>query len=46
MDEAKKSTKSGSLKEVSMVLLNNLLSLPFAIILILLFGEWHYVIHA
>lgn len=46
MDEAKKSTKSGSLKELSMVLLNNLLSLPFAITLILLSGEWHYVIHA
>ncbi|KAK2440767.1 golgi nucleotide sugar transporter [Trifolium repens] len=46
MDEAKKSTKSGSLNEVSMVLLNNLLSLPFAIIMIFLFGEWDYVIHA
>ncbi|XP_057433133.1 GDP-mannose transporter GONST2-like isoform X2 [Lotus japonicus] len=46
MDEAKKSTKSGSLNEVSMVLLNNLLSLPFAIILIFLFREWDYVIHA
>ncbi|CAL0301702.1 unnamed protein product [Lupinus luteus] len=46
MDEAKKSTKSGSLNEVSMVLLNNLLSLPFAIILILIFREWDYVIHA
>ncbi|OIV95559.1 hypothetical protein TanjilG_02914 [Lupinus angustifolius] len=46
MDEAKKSTKSGSLNEVSMVLLNNLLSLPFAIILILIFGEWDYVTHA
>ncbi|KAJ1441866.1 Sugar phosphate transporter domain [Sesbania bispinosa] len=46
MDEAKKSTKSGSLNEVSMVLLNNLLSLPFAIILIFLFGEWDYVMHA
>ncbi|KAF1891397.1 hypothetical protein Lal_00017029 [Lupinus albus] len=45
MDEAKKSTKSGSLNEVSMVLLNNLLSLPFAIILILIFGEWDYVTH-
>ncbi|XP_028771445.1 GDP-mannose transporter GONST2-like [Neltuma alba] len=45
MDEAKKSTKSGSLNEVSMVLLNNLLSLPFAIFLIFLFGEWDYVIH-
>ncbi|KAI5408763.1 GDP-mannose transporter gonst2, variant 3, partial [Lathyrus oleraceus] len=42
MDEAKKSTKSGSLNEVSMVLLNNLLSLPFAIIMIFLFGEWDY----
>lgn len=46
MDEAKKSTKSGSLNEVSMVLLNNLLSLPFAIIMIFIFGEWDYVIHA
>ncbi|KAL2332931.1 hypothetical protein Fmac_014144 [Flemingia macrophylla] len=46
MDEAKKTTKSRSLNEVSMVLLNNLLSLPFAIIMIFLFGEWHYVIHA
>ncbi|MED6221859.1 GDP-mannose transporter gonst2 [Stylosanthes scabra] len=46
MDEAKKSTKSGSLNEVSMVLLNNLLSLPFAILLILVFGELDYVIHA
>ncbi|KAF7816086.1 GDP-mannose transporter GONST2-like [Senna tora] len=45
MDEAKKSTKSGSLNEVSMVLLNNLLSLPFAIILIIIFGEWDYLIH-
>ena len=43
MDEAKKATRSGSLNEVSMVLLNNLLSLPFAIFLILLFGEWEYV---
>ncbi|KAB1228049.1 GDP-mannose transporter GONST2 [Morella rubra] len=46
MDEAKKSTKSGSLNEVSMVLLNNLLSLPFAIFLILLLHEWEYVINA
>ncbi|XP_075634603.1 GDP-mannose transporter GONST2-like isoform X1 [Castanea sativa] len=46
MDEAKKSTRSGSLNEVSMVLLNNLLSLPFAIFLIILFGEWEYVINA
>ncbi|KAE8039239.1 hypothetical protein FH972_011667 [Carpinus fangiana] len=45
MDEAKKSTRSGSLNEVSMVLLNNLLSLPFAIFLIILLGEWEYVIN-
>ncbi|KAM6565425.1 GDP-mannose transporter GONST2 [Cannabis sativa] len=45
MDEAKKATKSGSLNEVSMVLLNNLLSLPFAIVLILIFGEWEYVMN-
>ncbi|KAH1197063.1 GDP-mannose transporter GONST2 [Glycine max] len=43
MDEAKNATKSGSLNEVSMVLLNNSLSLPFAIILIFLFGEWDYL---
>ncbi|KAF6153530.1 hypothetical protein GIB67_027397 [Kingdonia uniflora] len=43
MDTAKQLTKSGSLNEVSMVLLNNALSLPFAIFLILLFGEWKYV---
>lgn len=44
MEKAKQSTKSGSLNEVSMVLLNNLLSLPFGIILIILLGEWRYVI--
>ncbi|AEE28103.2 golgi nucleotide sugar transporter 2 [Arabidopsis thaliana] len=44
MDKAKQSTKSGSLNEVSMVLLNNLLSIPFGIILIILLGEWRYVI--
>ncbi|PIA32130.1 hypothetical protein AQUCO_04500019v1 [Aquilegia coerulea] len=43
MDKAKQLTRSGSLNEVSMVLLNNALSLPFAIFLILLFGEWEYV---
>ncbi|KAF5205603.1 Gdp-mannose transporter like [Thalictrum thalictroides] len=43
MDKAKQLTRSGSLNEVSMVLLNNALSLPFAIFLILLFGEWKYV---
>ncbi|KAL1332587.1 hypothetical protein HN51_061370 [Arachis hypogaea] len=46
MDEAKKATKSGSLNEVSMVLLNNLLSLPLAMVLIFVFGELDYVIHA
>ncbi|XP_031484984.1 GDP-mannose transporter GONST2-like isoform X2 [Nymphaea colorata] len=43
MDVAKQATRSGSLNEVSMVLLNNLLSLPFAIFLIILFNEWEYV---
>ncbi|KAJ3681960.1 hypothetical protein LUZ60_014533 [Juncus effusus] len=43
MDTAKQCTASGSLNEVSMVLLNNSLSIPFAIILIFLFGEWEYV---
>ncbi|KAM7256869.1 hypothetical protein ACFE04_012610 [Oxalis oulophora] len=46
MDKAKKFTKSGSLNEISMVLLNNLLSLPFAIVLILIFNEWEYVMNA
>ncbi|KAI4305227.1 hypothetical protein L6164_028606 [Bauhinia variegata] len=46
MDEAKKSSISGTLNEVSMVLLNNLLSLPFAIFMIFLFGEWDYVTQA
>ncbi|KAF8010383.1 hypothetical protein BT93_J1114 [Corymbia citriodora subsp. variegata] len=45
MDKAKLLTRSGSLNEVSMVLLNNLLSLPFAIFLILLFGEWQYIVN-
>ncbi|CAN1808964.1 GDP-mannose transporter GONST2 [Linum perenne] len=44
MDKAKQTTKTGTLNEITMVLLNNLLSLPFAIILILLGGEWRYVI--
>ncbi|KAL2471001.1 GDP-mannose transporter GONST2 [Abeliophyllum distichum] len=46
MDKAKHLTKSGSLNEVSMVLLNNSLSLPFAICLICLFDEWDYIINA
>ncbi|XVF46695.1 hypothetical protein PTKIN_Ptkin03bG0048600 [Pterospermum kingtungense] len=45
MDRAKQTTNSGSLNEVSMVLLNNLLSLPFAIFLILILKEWEYVIN-
>jgi GDP-mannose transporter len=43
MDVAKQSTKSGSLNEVSMVLLNNALSIPLALILIVIFDEWQYV---
>ncbi|KAI4382427.1 hypothetical protein MLD38_008395 [Melastoma candidum] len=43
MDKAKQATRSGNLNEFSMVLLNNLLSLPFALFSILLFGEWEYV---
>ncbi|KAM0040871.1 putative sugar phosphate transporter domain-containing protein [Helianthus debilis subsp. tardiflorus] len=46
MDTAKSVTKSGSLNEVSMVLLNNLLSLPFGAFLIMIFDEWTYVINA
>jgi len=46
MDTAKQSTKSGSLNEVSMVLLNNALSIPFAIILVVIFDEWEYVCQA
>ncbi|KAH7549920.1 hypothetical protein JRO89_XS13G0105500 [Xanthoceras sorbifolium] len=45
MDKAKQATRSGTLNEVSMVLLNNLLSLPFAIFLILIFDEWKYVVN-
>ncbi|XP_058109207.1 GDP-mannose transporter GONST2-like isoform X2 [Magnolia sinica] len=43
MDTAKQSTRSGTLNEISMVLLNNVLSLPFAIFLILIFSEWESV---
>ncbi|CAA6655129.1 unnamed protein product [Spirodela intermedia] len=46
MDTAKKATKSGSLNEISMVLLNNALSIPFTLLLILVFDEWEYVYHA
>ncbi|GAB4824510.1 GDP-mannose transporter gonst2, partial [Ancistrocladus abbreviatus] len=45
MDKAKQATQTGSLNEASMVLLNNSLSLPFALILILIFDEWEYVIN-
>ncbi|MBA0735606.1 hypothetical protein Gogos_019441 [Gossypium gossypioides] len=44
MDKAKQATKSGSLNNMSMVLLNNLLSLPFAVFLIFILNEWEYVI--
>ncbi|XP_039115847.1 LOW QUALITY PROTEIN: GDP-mannose transporter GONST2-like [Dioscorea cayenensis subsp. rotundata] len=43
MDTVKRSVKSGSLNEVSMVFLNNSLSVPFAIVLIILSDEWGYV---
>ncbi|XP_026412655.1 GDP-mannose transporter GONST2-like isoform X1 [Papaver somniferum] len=43
MDTAKQTTRSGSLNEVTMVLLNNALSLPLAIFLIIVFKEWEYV---
>ncbi|XP_059654155.1 GDP-mannose transporter GONST1-like isoform X2 [Cornus florida] len=43
MDTAKQVTKSGNLNEFSMVLLNNTLSLPLGIILILMFNEVDYL---
>ncbi|MCO5567387.1 hypothetical protein L7F22_021077 [Adiantum nelumboides] len=43
MDLAKQSTKSGTLSEFSMVLLNNSLSLPLGLALILLFKETDYL---
>ncbi|XP_006362304.1 GDP-mannose transporter GONST1 isoform X2 [Solanum tuberosum] len=43
MDTAKQVTKSGNLDEFSMVLLNNTLSLPLGILLILLFNEVDYL---
>ncbi|KAB2607075.1 GDP-mannose transporter GONST2-like [Pyrus ussuriensis x Pyrus communis] len=45
MDEEKKYTRSESLNEVSMVVLNNLVSLPFAAFLIILFDEWEYIMN-
>lgn len=43
MDVAKQQTKSGNLNEFSMVLLNNLLSLPLGLVLIIVFHEWEYL---
>ncbi|OEL15636.1 GDP-mannose transporter GONST1, partial [Dichanthelium oligosanthes] len=44
MDSAKQATKSGNLNELSMVLLNNILSLPLGIILVLGFNEVQYLL--
>ncbi|XP_061368304.1 GDP-mannose transporter GONST1-like [Gastrolobium bilobum] len=44
MDTAKQVTKSGNLNEFSMVLLNNTLSLPLGIILIIVFNEVDYLL--
>ncbi|XP_058764952.1 GDP-mannose transporter GONST1-like [Vicia villosa] len=44
MDTAKQYTKSGNLNEFSMVLLNNTLSLPLGIFLILVFSEVDYLL--
>ncbi|GAU19598.1 hypothetical protein TSUD_304110 [Trifolium subterraneum] len=44
MDTAKQYTKSGSLNEFSMVLLNNTLSLPLGIFLIVVFNEVDYLL--
>ncbi|KAH9317276.1 hypothetical protein KI387_019045, partial [Taxus chinensis] len=46
MDVAKKVTKSGNLNEFSMVLLNNSLSLPLGLMLMLVFNEWQYLYDA
>nr|GMD14612.1 GDP-mannose transporter GONST1 isoform X2 [Ipomoea batatas] len=43
MDTAKQVTKSGHLDEFSMVLLNNTLSLPLGIVLVVLFNEVDYL---
>ncbi|KAK9167195.1 hypothetical protein Scep_002386 [Stephania cephalantha] len=45
MDTAKQATKSGSLNEFSMVLLNNMISLPLGILLIFAFNEVDYLIN-
>ncbi|KQK13429.1 GDP-mannose transporter GONST1 isoform X2 [Brachypodium distachyon] len=44
MDSAKEATRSGNLNELSMVLLNNVLSLPLGIILVLGFNEVEYLL--
>ncbi|AQK51197.1 GDP-mannose transporter GONST1-like [Zea mays] len=44
MDSAKQVTKSGNLNELSMVLLNNVLSLPLGIILVLGLNEMEYLL--
>ncbi|KAM7276519.1 hypothetical protein ACFE04_018385 [Oxalis oulophora] len=43
MDTAKQVTKSGNLNEFSMVLLNNTLSLPLGIFLVIVFNEVDYL---
>ncbi|XP_071911450.1 GDP-mannose transporter GONST1 isoform X2 [Coffea arabica] len=43
MDTAKQVTKSGDLNEFSMVLLNNTLSIPLGVLLILIFNEVDYL---
>ncbi|XP_031263308.1 GDP-mannose transporter GONST1 isoform X1 [Pistacia vera] len=43
MDTAKQQTKSGNLNEFSMVLLNNILSLPLGILLAYIFNEVDYL---
>ncbi|KAF6167171.1 hypothetical protein GIB67_029809 [Kingdonia uniflora] len=43
MDTAKQVTKSGNLNEFSMVLLNNILSLPLGFLLIFVFNEVDYL---
>ncbi|XP_019415833.1 PREDICTED: GDP-mannose transporter GONST1 [Lupinus angustifolius] len=44
MDTAKQVTKSGNLNEFSMVLLNNALSLPLGIFLVIVFNEVDYLL--
>ncbi|XP_068652350.1 GDP-mannose transporter GONST1-like isoform X2 [Aristolochia californica] len=43
MDTAKQATKSGNLNEFSMVLLNNVLSLPLGLLLVIAFNEVDYL---